>query len=289
MSNKLNFSNRSSKLARLGRLLPSFLRRQRRRHEHLATRVFQARGRLKEIFSLKQKILLSGIAILIGAGIGFIQFSGFFEVTKISVKRSSLDLPLAEIESATRAEAIGVNIFQVDVNSLMQKIQITQPDISRVVIRKNYPREISVEVFKYPTIAELRIDTVKIYLNENGYQVSGEIPDHDLLAITLGEKLDLTDPQKQVIAPEHLINIRDAVLYFSALTELDILSTKYFPTAREAHLKTEKNFDIWLDLTLDFRSQLDKLVLAREELDLVESKYEYIDLRIRNKIFYKPK
>ncbi|MCF7846037.1 MAG: FtsQ-type POTRA domain-containing protein [Candidatus Peribacteraceae bacterium] len=270
---------------KLNRLLGRIFHRRRR--EHLATRVFRAERRVKNFLTVRQKIYLVLAVIAVGALIGFVRFSGFFAVTKVSIARSSLDLPLEAIELSIRELAFGKNIFSVNADLLAEAVKVVQPDIARVEIHKKYPREISVEVFKFPIEAVLRTNSESIFLNENGYRVIGDLPDRDTLQLVVGEDFDLSDPSTRVIDPDHLEFIREAVFYFESLTNLKILNTKYFPISREAHLKTEKNFDIWLDFASDYKSQIDKLIAAADVLKIGEQKYEYVDLRVRGKIFYK--
>jgi hypothetical protein len=245
---------------------------------------------------VRQKILLVLVVFVIGGLVGLIGFSGLFNVEKVSVARSSLDLPLAEIELSIRDLALGKNIFSVDKNLLQRAVREMRGDISSVRIHKKYPREIQVEVFKFPIVAELGVGSEKIYLNEKGFEVKGDSPDRDTLRLVLGEKINQPedeenpeDMKRQIVPEGHLNFIREAVFYFESLTDLRILNTKYFPISREVHLKTEKNFDVWIDLTQDFRDQLNKLVTAADALKIGEQRYEYIDLRIRGKIFYKVK
>lgn len=220
--------------------------------------------------------------------IGFGQYSGFFDVKKVTILRNSLDLPTEDIELSARELVLGKNIFQVDTALLIKAVQQLRPDTSRVVIHKVYPSEIQVEVFKYPIVAELRSGTEPIYINEKGFRVFGESPDKDTLQLALGENLDLKDSKKQIIDPEYLASIRESVSYLESVINLKVLNTKFFPISREVHLKTEKNFDVWIDLTQDYRTQIDKLAAASEVLQLETKSYSYIDLRIRGKIFYKP-
>ncbi len=235
----------------------------------------------------RQKFFLVLVIFAIGSLVGFTHFSGFFDVQKVSVARSSLDLPLEEIELSVRELAFGKNIFSIEKDLLARVVRELRPDIARVEIHKKYPCEIAVGVFKFPIVAELRSNSESIFLNANGFRVLGDAPDRDTLQLTLGEEIDAVDLEKRVIDPAHLDFIRDAVFYFEALTDLKILNTKYFPISREVYLKNEKNFDVWLDLTRDFREQLNKLVVAADLLKISEKKYEYIDLRIRGKIFFR--
>jgi cell division septal protein FtsQ len=262
--------------------------RSKRRTEHLNTQVFRPSARLKNLLTFRQKVLLVVTVIVVGVVIGFGQFSGFFDIKKVTILRNSLDLPTEDIELTVRELALGKNIFQVDIAFLAKAVQELRPDTSRVVVRRAYPGEIQVEVFKFPVVAELRVGTDPVYINEKGYRVFGETPDKDTLQLTLGETLNLEDSKRQVVNPTYLASIREAVSYFESLTNLKILNTKFFPISREVHLKTEKNFDVWIDLTQDYRIQLDKLTAASEALQLDTKSYSYIDLRIRGKIFCKP-
>lgn len=259
----------------------------RRRHEHLAARVFHARKRVKDLLTLRQKIYLVLVVFVVGGLIGFTRFSGFFDVAKISIARSSLDLPLEAIELSIRELAFSKNIFSIDKNLLAEAVKTVQPDIARVAIYKKFPREISIEVFKFPIVAELKTNFESVFLNENGFRVVGDSPDRDTLQLVVGEDFDFDDLAVRVIDPAHLEFIRESVFYFESLTDLKILNTKYFPISREAHLKTELNFDVWLDFATDFHTQIDKFIAAIDILKFDEQKYEYVDLRVRGKIFYK--
>ncbi|MFA5352326.1 MAG: hypothetical protein WC304_03550 [Candidatus Gracilibacteria bacterium] len=273
-----------------GKFTRAFARffRSKRRTEHLNTQVFRPSARLKNLLTFRQKVLLVVTVVVVGVVIGIGQFSGIFDVKKITILRNSLDLPTEDIELSVRELALGKNIFQVDTAFLAKAVQELRPDTSRVVVRKAYPAEIQIEVFKYPIVAELRVGTDPVYINEKGFRVFGESPDKDTLQLTLGENLDMKDSKKQIIDPKYLADIRESVNYLESVINLKILNTKFFPISREVHLKTEKNFDVWIDLTQDYRAQIDKLVEASEVLQLDTKSYSYIDLRIRGKIFYKP-
>ena len=283
MNQKVSFRQR-----KVNRIFGRIFRQ--RRKQHLESRVFHAQKRFKNLLTLRQKIFLILAIFMIGGIIGLTYFSRFFDVQKVSVARSSLDLPLEKIELSIRELALGKNIFSVEKDLLAQTVRELRPDIARVEILKKYPHEIQVEVFKFPIVAELHIGNEKIFLNEKGFEVRGDSPDRDTLQIALAEEFERAEDEQQPFVFEHHLNIiREAIFYFESLTDLKILNTKYFPVSRELHLKNEKNFDVWLDLDQDFRDQLHKLVEAADVLKINEKKYEYVDLRIRGKIFFKSK
>lgn len=198
-----------------------------------------------------------------------------------------MDLPLAEIERVANQQAFGKNILYLKKIELIKKIRQLQPDIARVEIQKKYPAELKLNIFKFPIVAELRTNSQeKIFLNENGVRVFEETPPNNLLVLVVTAELPLEEPQKVLIAPQHLTEIREGLLYFEATLNLPVRLVKYLPSAREVHFKTEQNFAVWLTLSLDLRSQIDKLVQVADKFDFPNQKYHYLDLRPRNKIFF---
>ena len=61
---------------------------------------------------------------------------------------------------------------------------------------------------------------------------------------------------------------------------MEVTDIIYLEKAREFHLRTEKNFDIWLSLEMDYKSQLSKLKAAEQKLNIKTEPLQYIDLRI---------
>jgi cell division septal protein FtsQ len=279
------FTDRRSFAYRLRRHLPSFLLA--RRTDNLSTKVFRTAKR--DIFSLRQKILGVAVFILIITVAGFIFFSGFFSVKRVSVERNSLDLPTAELEKLIGKYAFGRNLLAIEGDKLAADLKKIRPDIARVIVRRELPDTLVVEVLKYPIIAEIRVGSERILINENGYRVIGDSVEPGTLILTLGETIDLSDPKKRIAAPEQLIRLREAVDHTSALLDEKITAIRYFPIAREARLVTAKKTELWIDLTQDHRTQLDKITAASRILNLKTTNYLYLDLRIRDKIFYKKK
>lgn len=279
--------DRSSRLFRLRRYLPSFLRSQSRRQRGYESRVFRTQQRtLWSRLTTRHRLALGITVLFLATALGFSQFSGYFTVKKVSILRSSLDLPLAELEAIVREQVSGKSIFSIDTAQVASDLAELRPDLSRVTVSRTYPDTVEVELFKYPVAAELRVGKQSIYLNSQGYVAADQSGGSDLVTLTLGEggALDSSDTETQIIPSDHLASIREATYYFAAVTDRSVLSTRYYRTAREAHLLTEDNYAIWLDLTTDPKAQIDKLTFAGLSLD---KQYEYIDLRVRDKIFYK--
>lgn len=281
------FSDRSSRWFRLRRYIPRFFLA--RRSDHLTTRVFTRSARATDT-TVNRRMLISGvIVVLIAAVGGFVFFSGFFSVTRVSVVRNSLDLPIADIEKIVSRETFGQNLLLVDTDRLRTTIKKLRPDIALVSIVRQPPATLSVEILKYPVVAELRVGSDRIFINENGYRVEGAVAETGILVLTLGETIELADANLRLVEPAHLTTMKNAVDYAETLLDTKVTAVRYFPVAREARLKLASETELWLDLTRDYRGQLDKLMLARDTLNLAKIKYLYLDLRVTNKIFYKKK
>lgn len=255
--------------------------------ERIQTQVYRASRRPRDIlFEGRGLLVLIGIIAIAGV-LGFVYLSGFFSVAKVAVSRSSLDIPADRIETAVRELALGQNIFRVDTLAIAEQIKSTQPDISHVVVRRELPRGLVIEVFKFPAVAVLRIGGTDLVINENGFAIPGALPTPDLLPLQLAEQLAAEPDLTRALIPlAQIAWIREAARYAASNLELKINSTNYLPTAREAHLQIQDGPALWLDLDQDFRPQLDKLQLAKPKLPKDWNKLDYFDLRIRNKIFY---
>lgn len=88
------------------------------------------------------------------------------------------------------------------------------------------------------------------------------------------------DPTKPIISAENLSYILHATSYFEEKFGMKIRETDFIIKARELHIKTEKNFTIWLDTQIPFERQFLKLKKAMATIDIYKVALEYIDLRI---------
>ncbi len=61
---------------------------------------------------------------------------------------------------------------------------------------------------------------------------------------------------------------------------MKIIDAEYLVREREVHLRTEKNFIVWIDMEKDLNIQLDKLKKVLGKLNIYNTPLEYIDLRI---------
>lgn len=83
-----------------------------------------------------------------------------------------------------------------------------------------------------------------------------------------------------IISQENLTYMLSAVSSFEERFGMKVLELRLLPQAREFHMKTEKNFEIWLDIQIPYEKQFLKLKKAMSTLDIYKTPLFYIDLRI---------
>jgi hypothetical protein len=96
---------------------------------------------------------------------------------------------------------------------------------------------------------------------------------------------------QELIPEDILADLLNVKKEFEGRIDMQVLEVRYLKQAREVHLKTERDFTVWIDLTQDIDLQLTKLKKATSVLNIYEANLEYVDLRISGqngeKVIYK--
>lgn len=223
-------------------------------------------------------------------------FSSFFVIAKISVEKDGNAVAGAAI-SPFLEKLKGKNILLIDADSLAREIeQNFKHEILFVKIKKSYPRRVTIKVTEYPAVINLKIitpeKTQKFIINQIGYGIAENSEQKDLPIITV----NLPKTQKIrtiIIEKEKLAPIIESFTGFTGLFGMKVPEGEWKKTERELHMKTERGFYVWIDLTAPIPPQLSKLKRALTKLDIYHENLLYIDLRIAGgeseKVIYKRK
>ncbi|MBI4994364.1 hypothetical protein HZC21_01815 [Candidatus Peregrinibacteria bacterium] len=248
---------------------------------------------VRQVRSLAFFILIGGILI---AAFYIIFFSSFFTITKVAIEKSGSAVPETSIISFLE-RLKGKNILFIKTDSLTKEIEQTfKNEILLVKFKKSYPRTIVAEVQEYPAVINLKIiasdKTQKFVLNQIGYCIL-ENTELKNLPVLIWQTDKSFSGKSIMIKQEKLALIADAFKRFTEIFGIKIIYGEWKKVQRELHLKTEKNFDVWFDLTSDVPAQILKLKKALPKLDIFNTPLEYIDLRIAGgdseKVIYKRK
>jgi hypothetical protein len=237
-----------------------------------------------------KKILLALLPLCAGGGlVYFIFFTEYFLINEFHVYEEGTEISSnLELNELVRQHLNGQNILFFDDSTMRGDILKNHPEYSTAAISKKLPDTIEVTLEKFPVTANI-IDIIegadglrvqkKYLVNSRGMIImeNEEIPDLPYIRISTSQALGLNayplDRQK-------LEYITGLVKVFEEKFGLRVVEAVYLKAAREVHLRTEKDFDVWFDLGKDMLLQIDKLKRALPKLDIYNTPLHYIDLRI---------
>ncbi len=258
---------------------------------------------IKTKFFAEYKYVILGVLviILLGGGFGFIFFSHFFDVDHIIVERTELITNTTPIQQLLDSYQ-GKNILLISSGEVEFNIVKSFPEIKTITVSKLLPRTLKVKVVEYEIIARIRgVDQTKeMYLNEIGmvrdiptkneklplieYKTTYDLQGDETL-VMIASYLTLQD-RNRIMRADELQTILSAKSTFETEFDMPVTQLKYYPLEQEIHLKTNRNFYLWLDLSVNLELQLAKLKTALRDFNIYKMELSYIDLRISNKIIY---
>jgi len=270
---------------------------------------------LPSLASIK-RVLLAMIAIgILGAGAYFIWFSGFFKITKIYVQYEEFQNENGDILSYFDGMK-GKNYLFTDPTQKNAEIQKAHPELSKLIVQKIFPDTIKISFTEFPITANVESivngkSVEKVLINSIGMVIYRDTENPNLpyiKVITRNEDNDPTIPEtptvpaattpapitpapttpavavvedsSPVISSSNLTYMLNAASSFEERFGMKITEMQLLSQAREFHFKTEKNFEIWLDIQIPFEKQFLKLKKAMTTLDIYKTPLSYIDLRV---------
>lgn len=245
---------------------------------------------------VKKIAILLSVVGLIAFLTYLIVFSSYFLVTTIKVNPNKEIIPElgTKIQEDLKSYK-GKNIIFLHKSEIVDKIQNAYPEIEDIDVSTDWPDTVIISFSEYPAVANItNIATnggnKKYIVSTIGYVVKEDQANPNLPYI----KIKTDEPMNTagaIIDPDKLKYIIDAMNYFKEKFGMKILEAEYKVIPREVYLKTEKFFDIWLDIQKPSEDQFKKLKKALVKLDIFKEPLEYIDLRITGengeKIIYK--
>lgn len=230
---------------------------------------------------LKIFIILFLIIVIFFGGY-YVFFSGSMVVKETALFENNIridhDIILSEINSHK-----GVSLLGINKSDLITELKAKYPEIESIKIKKKLPNKLYVYISKYPEAANLivKVDEVqrKYIINSQGSITKADTESSALPYITMTRE-KAYNSKEQIFTPEQLDKILKAEKLFEQKFAMKVIDVIYLEKAREFHLKTEKDFDVWLSLETDYKTQLSKLKAAEQKLNINTEPLQYIDLRI---------
>jgi cell division septal protein FtsQ len=276
----------------MARFRTSYRRKKKKTYTKNQRNLFSIENKRKKS---KIKIFLSvAIPITVLSGLIYIMlFSTYFSIEKIKIENKLNYVEKNNIEKHTQIY-IGKNLFWIQSEEVEKLIQTKYPEIGIIEAKKKFPKTLIIRIDGAPIIANIlnKFGTYskKLQISSTGMIVTQDQEDAELPYITIKTEKPL-ELKKQAMSQKRLDFIQNAIKKFEEIFNMNIMDAKYLPIEREVHLRTERNFYLWLDSEKDLDQQLQKLKRAIPKLDIYNLNLEYIDLRIagteNEKIIYK--
>ncbi len=182
---------------------------------------------------------------------------------------------------------LGKHMFFVPAAEVRREIlRKNSKEVRSLVIRRSIPSKIAVRYETFPNVANIIVSKNgferKFLVNEHGLVMQLDAESQELPYIS-GPFEDFPQLKSIIIDPVHLASMIRAYTVFTEKFGMKAPTVIYKKTEKEVHLKTERNFLVWIDLTQDIEKQLFKLKRALPKLNIYEESLEYIDLRVSGK------
>lgn len=236
----------------------------------------------KKGFPLKKWLLIAGGVILTFVILYTTIFSNFFQLERWRIYGNDIVQENSKFEEFLRVYK-GKNLVFINSGKIETTIKEQYPAIETLRVKKVFPNTLVMEYENYPEIANV-FNIVgetqkKFIINEIGLLVEQDYENPNLPYIKVKTDKALT-LHEYALPRETLEYILDAVYDYEELFGMKVLDAEYWKREKEIHLKTERNFTIWLDTGLTLQEQFSKLKEIMPKLNIYTEDLEYIDLRI---------
>lgn len=237
--------------------------------------------------------LVTLFSMIVGGGIAFFIF--YFSVGKIAIHKDEADFNLQHGKIRQMLELVkGENLFILSSEFLEKQIQIRFPELDSVIVEKDYPQTLRIQVKTSPVVLRL------VYSIENderkffGYigQKGRFFENGDAGVFTVYEediRENIIAPLEVIFSEEEISGIFEGKTRLEEVTKRSIVSAKLLKHAQEIHFVDDQEVVYWFFLGKKFETQIEKLERTLQEKNIYEAPLLYIDLRIGRKIIYKNK
>jgi cell division septal protein FtsQ len=273
----------------------SFLRR---RTSFRDPGVYISTPKQKSFFTLPLRtILLVTLTVLVGGLLLFIFFSPVFVIRNIVVLgnhhltssevRETTDTVLRENSSLILP--VG-HIFFLNKDDLTYDLKEKLPLVESVKFDRNFPDTLKVRIRERTPAFIWKAGEDFYYIDPNGYAYlklnSQEAESSNLIILQDQAKIKVEIGQK-VVTASFVDFINELLVSFTPKTKVQIGKIILPLTTMEIRVLTKEGWQAYFDTTRPANTQLKHLVSALKQVTKPRDQLEYIDLRLKDRIFYR--
>ncbi|MCP4523378.1 MAG: hypothetical protein GY828_04100 [Candidatus Gracilibacteria bacterium] len=242
---------------------------------------------LQKISKYKKKIFFTILSFFLCVFIFFV-YGPVFTIDKIYIYRndsiSNINLSYTSIKTIR-----GKGIIHVDDSEIYELIQNDQNNIRDIDINYSLPDTVKIHLSSYPILFSTYINEKHYFITQNGTLVPGKEKD-GTREIKIQETIDSFEfnDYKQIYRQDQLKEIYDSIHFFEEnIIDTSIVDIYYYPIEKEVHFQLESGALLLLTFATSLNDQIKKSAIYNTEYRaLSHPDIVYLDLRIKNKIFF---
>jgi hypothetical protein len=229
-----------------------------------------------------------GIAVCLGMAffVGVAVLSPVFRLKTFIVERTSPFVDPLLVEQ-TLQDFHGKNMIFLNHADLRAVLTEKMPELRDIEITEDWPRSLMVKAgAAAPMYNVFNVETTNFSaISEDGIVLAPQSIE-GLPVIKIHQRNKPEVLRDRIFTPEQLQQIHDAEGILDADLQLPIKSVEVLLAANELHLISRGDMAIWLDLSYSIEEQLDKLKTAEKKIQLYRDRFDHIDLRLPQQIFW---
>ncbi|MFK7779707.1 MAG: hypothetical protein QM490_01040 [Candidatus Gracilibacteria bacterium] len=183
----------------------------------------------------------------------------------------------------------GKSIINIEKKDILKRLQDYQHNIRDIKIDIILPNTLKILIDSYKGIYNTTINGKAFLITANGTLVPANYSE-ELKTLIIKNKFDINKflDFKKEFKTEYILKISDIIKSLEEnIINLEIDEITYFVIERELHIETGKKITLIFDLNGNHKEQIEKLVIFNKDyLNIDKNPIVYIDLRIKNKVFY---
>lgn len=224
----------------------------------------------------------AGMAFFVGIAL----LSPLFQLKTITVERTS---PFADpvLVEQIMQEFKGDNMLFLRHADIIAALKAKMPELRDIEIVEDWPRSILVRVgAAQPLYNIFNTETANFsVISKDGIVLSNQSIE-GLPVIKIRQREEPILLRERVLSPKQLEQIYTAEGIVDSDLRLPIESVEVLLSANELHIISRGEMAIWIDLSYSVKEQLEKLKMAEEKIKLYRDRFDHIDLRIPQQIFW---
>lgn len=237
---------------------------------------------VSKVYYILVAVTVAGIAYLV-------IFSGVFNVSQINIqgtKEVSSEEVRKNIEEKLGAELFKNNIFLFDTDSTSRELR-KKYALKDIKIKKHYPAQIDVSLDEYVIELNWLSEGKYYFIDEKGKIVGVDTKLRENIPIVEDKKNVPVEVGKSLTTRDFINFIKYLNQNFSSIQNAKITKIEINESFNEINVYSSLGFYIVFDTTRDPAQEIKNVQTALASKEITGKKITYMDMRIKNKVFYK--